>query len=88
MDTVKINTKKNLNANNLIELLREEFSSINDTRDANKSIELIDILMSAYAIFSATHVRLDSLTIKATRFQVPFLLPLAIKTARWKELNI
>ncbi len=36
----------------------------------------------------ATHVRLDSLTIKATRFQVPFLLPLAIKTARWKELNI
>ncbi len=60
MDTVKINTKKNLNANNLIELLREEFSSINDTRDANKSIELIDILMSAYAIFSLKHPSLLS----------------------------
>ena len=41
-----------MNANSLIELLIDNFSSISDNREDNKSIELTDILMSAYAMFS------------------------------------
>jgi len=43
MDTVKINTKKNLNANNLIELLREQTSKI--------SLVKLDILVISYFNF-------------------------------------
>ncbi len=96
--------KKNSMKNNINNTFREAFKKFESTPEKvfsyctgallwkddgiikeNIQEKLVNLCIEAK---SATHVRLDSLTIKATRFQVPFLLPLAIKTARWKELNI
>ncbi len=50
--TTKPEIKKHLNADSLINLVRSEFSTIEDNRDENKSHQLDDILMSAFAMFS------------------------------------
>ena len=55
-----VRIKKKLNANSLNELLRNNFALIDDKREDNKSIELPDILMSAYAMFSLKHLSLLS----------------------------
>ena len=47
-----IRIKSKLNQNSLIDLIHNNFKSINDERADNKSIELGDALMSSYAIFS------------------------------------
>ena len=52
MANKSVKIKKNLNANSLLNLLRECFGSISDLRDDNKKYELADILMSAFAVFS------------------------------------
>ena len=52
MSGISVRIKEKLNANSLIELLENNFAGIEDNRDDNKSIELSDIIMSAYAMFS------------------------------------
>ena len=52
MEPEKIRIKEKLNANSFIDLLRTNFATIKDNRDDNKSIELSDVMMSAYAMFS------------------------------------
>ncbi len=52
MDKVSVRIRKKLNVNSLNELLKNNFAKIKDNRDDNNSIELTDILMSAYAMFS------------------------------------
>ena len=49
---MSVRIKEKLNANSLLELLRNNFSLVNDKRDANRSFEFSDVLMSAYAMFS------------------------------------
>ncbi len=60
MDKVSVRIRKKLNVNSLNELLKNNFAKIKDNRDDNKSIELSDILMSAYAMFSLKHPSLLS----------------------------
>ncbi len=56
----RVRIKGKLNANSLSNLLKNNFSLIDDKREDNKSIELPDILMSAYAMFSLKHPSLLS----------------------------
>ncbi len=52
MKKVGVRIKSKLNQNSLIDLVYNNFESINDKRADNKSIEQKDALMSAFAIFS------------------------------------